>query len=533
MILRRSLLLAVGALPLFLLAGCAAMPAENQRASFREQPPMDTILPHAPARKAEAVPAKPWPEAQWWRTFRNPDLDRAMETALANNPSLKQAFDRIGEANATAQVEGARLLPWLDSDNTFRMVRYAQHGLANSFNPDLGGTYHTSDTLNPVSFRYEFDFWGKNQAAFEAALGEAAAQQAEFAEASLLLTTAIARTYVRGVAASRQLVLAQDVVVLRKILLDYAQTRVRTGLDPEDAVKEASIELETANKVVDATRALVILQQDLLARLMGEGPDATANFFTGKDNDLPAKLVLPAHLPIELLSHRPDLAAAMHRAESQAELIHVAKAEFLPSVDLTAATGGFEATVLTSKIGTLPGLLFRGSDLNYLVAPGFHLPIFEGGRLRGELAASRSAYDQAVESYNETLLRAIQDVADGLTNWRQTKAILDSHAQVLSSSSGEVLLTRSRLGSGLNDVREVASSEVDLLQQRFVLQFLLVDHINALVDIIEALGGGFDDGYPASRPQIAPEAALSGLETLTPAYSLDNLLSPLISPLGN
>jgi outer membrane protein TolC len=81
-----------------------------------------------------------------------------------------------------------------------------------SYNPALGGAEKTSDALNPVSFRYEFDFWGKNRAAMEAALGEAAAQQAELAEARLLLTTAVARAYVRGATLSQQLALTQGMV---------------------------------------------------------------------------------------------------------------------------------------------------------------------------------------------------------------------------------------------------------------------------------------------------------------------------------
>lgn len=527
--IRPFLSLAAGAL----LAGCAAMPGEDNHATFQEQPPMNKVLPKPPVQKAEATPVqkveaapvKTWPEEQWWLSFGRPDLNQAMETALSINPGLKGAFDRLGEADAAAQIEGARLLPWLDSDNTFRNVRYAKHGLAASFNPALGGTYHTSDTLNPISFRYEFDFWGKNLAAFQASLGTAAAQRAEFDEARLLLMTSLARTYVRGVTAGQQLPLARALVALRKSFLEVTETRFRTGLDTEDAVKQAGIDLETANKREEGTRALVVLQQDLLAQLMGEGPDATANFFTGQSRDLPANMPLPAHLPIELLSHRPDLAAAMHRAEAAAEDIHVAKAQFLPTIDLAAATGGLEATVPTSKIGTLPSLLFRGSDLNYLVAPGFHLPIFEGGRLRGELAASRSAYDESVELYNQTLLSAAQEVADDLTTWKETKEILDSQINLLRASLGEVSLSNSRQRSGLNDQREVLSTQIGLLEQQFVVKSLQADHIVALIDLIEALGGGYDNGFPASRPQLDPEAALSGLEKLTPAYAFDNMFS--------
>jgi outer membrane protein TolC len=227
-----------------LLVGCASMPQGGERAEFLDPPSMNSTmnstLPRALAKQT-ALPGTGWPEDKWWQLFKSPDIDRIMEIALNENPGLRKAYDRLGEADAEAQVEGARLLPWLDSENTFRQLRYAKHGVVASFNPELGGKEKTSDTFNPVSFRYEFDFWGKNRAAFDAALGEAAAQQAELAEARLLLTTAIARAYIRGATLSQQLGVAQSMVKVGRESFRVAQTRFRTGLGPADAEPPGSI----------------------------------------------------------------------------------------------------------------------------------------------------------------------------------------------------------------------------------------------------------------------------------------------------
>jgi outer membrane protein TolC len=115
------------------------------------------------------------------------------------------------------------------AQNTFRQLRYAKHGVVAAYNPALGGTEKTSDSFNPVSFRYELDFWGKNRAAFEAALGEATAEEAEFAETRLLLTTAIARSYIRGAIFAQELALIQEMVKVRRESLNVAQTRLHTG----------------------------------------------------------------------------------------------------------------------------------------------------------------------------------------------------------------------------------------------------------------------------------------------------------------
>jgi NodT family efflux transporter outer membrane factor (OMF) lipoprotein len=521
-----------GAGLLLLFAGCAWMPPGGEHAEFMEPPPMERTLSQA-SRQEPVAPLNAWPDDQWWRQFKSPDLDRIMEIALRRNPGLKKEYARLSETDAVAQVEGSRLLPWLDSDNTFRQLRYAKHGVVAAYNPALGGTEKTSDTFNPVSIRYEFDFWGKNRAALEAALGEATAEEAELAETRLLLTTAIARSYIGGATFAQELALIRDMVKVRRQSLNVAQTRFHTGLGPADDIVQASIDLENDVRLEASTRLLLIMQQNLLARLMGEGPDTTQNLFAGERISIPARISLPARLPIELLAHRPDLAAAMYRAEAAAKRIHVAKAQFLPSVDLTAATAGLEASVATKSIGTLPGLLFRGSDLNYLVAPGFHLPLFEGGRLRGQLAAARSQYDEAVELYNDTLLHAVQEVADSLTNWKQTRSILKVHSNLLNSTRHEVDLTQMRQRTGLNDQREILTIQHGFLDQQFALKASEADHLIATIDLIQAMGGGYSNGIDLSRPQLAPEQGLSGLETLTPAWSLETLAPALLPSFRN
>ena len=234
-----------------------------------------------------------------------------------------------------------------------------------------------------MSFSYEFDFWGKNRAALDAALGEATAEEAEFAEARLLLTTAIARSYIRGATFARELALRRDMVKVRREALTVAQTRFHTGLGPADAVVQATVDLENVVRLEASTRALLIMQQNSARPADGRGARYDPEFVCWRKDLNSSMDLLPPRLPIELLAHRPDLAAAMYRAEASAKRIHVAKAQFLPSVDLTVATAGLEASVFTKNIATLPGLLFRCSDLNYLVAPGFHLPLFEEGGCAG------------------------------------------------------------------------------------------------------------------------------------------------------
>jgi outer membrane protein TolC len=160
-----------------------------------------------------------------------------MDTALAANPGLKVAAARLREAQGVVKIEGARLLPFLDADASLTYERLSQHGVFAALNKEVAGARFLLGVINPLSFRYEFDFWGKNRALMEAALGQAAAEEAEMAEVRLRLTTGVARAYVRGLALQQQFTVVQQIVRIRQELWRLAQTRARLGLDDELPVR--------------------------------------------------------------------------------------------------------------------------------------------------------------------------------------------------------------------------------------------------------------------------------------------------------
>jgi NodT family efflux transporter outer membrane factor (OMF) lipoprotein len=483
-----------------LVSGCAPV-GNEERAAFLAPPAMEHTL--------EAAGAKPegtaqWPTHEWWRQFKSAELGRIVEKALADNQNLKRSIDRLKQADAITQIEGSKLLPFVGSDWGMRQNRIPSHGVVASYNPAIAGEEKTMAYINPMSMYYEFDFWGKNRAALDAALGERAAQEAEFAETQLVLTTAVARAYFRGLAAERQLQLAREMVRLRREALTIAETRFRTGLDIEDGTASARVDLENALKREAGVAALLALQQDLVARLSGQGPDAGRGLFASGRVGAPSAQPLPKSLPIELLIHRPDLSAAMHRAEAAAKRIHYAKAEFLPSVNMTILTG-LEASQHSTHIDRLGTYLFRASAFNYIVQPGFHLPLFEGGRLSGRLEERRSEYDEAVDGYNETLLHAAQQVADSLVNVKQTREVVDAQARLVSASKAKLDLARVRWNNGLKDRREIIAYAHDALQEAYLQRALEADHLAARVDLIQALGGGYEQGPTSGEIHIAPE----------------------------
>lgn len=479
-----------------LLSSCAWIPPGDKPAEFMEPPSLERTLSDTGHGESLAA-AGHWPPERWWREFGCPELNGLMDAALKDNIGLKVAAARLRQAQALVRVEGARLLPFLDAAAGLETGRFSENG----FNVALRGEDFVSAFITPLSLRYQFDFWGKNRASVGAALGEAAAEEAERAEVLLQLTAAIARSYIHGLALRQQLDLAQDMAKLRRDLLGMDETRLRLGLYSADPIKQATIELEQLNKREAGLRDQLNIQRNLLARLIGKGPDSTQKLFADTVIS-PDRIRPPAKLPLELLSQRPDLASALHRAEAAAQRVEVAKAGFLPTVDLTAFVG-VNALRLTKGGSTLANLLFSGSSFSYGIAPGLRLPLFEGGRLRGELSAQRAEYDGAVELYNDTLLHAVQEVADSLSRWRETNIILEAQGRLLSAQHENLSLAQVRFRSGLDDRRTMLTRQHAVLDQEYALKNLQSDQLLAMVDLMEALGGGYVNDLQIA--QLKPE----------------------------
>lgn len=492
---RLRIVLGIGCALFF--GSCAWIPKGDPPAEYLDPPEMKETLDEVTSRLQQ------WPEDRWWEQFGNPELNDLIETALKDNPGLKHASARLRQAEALVKVEGARLLPFMEAEASLTYERISQHGVFAALNPEVGGIRIAYGIINPLSFRYEFDFWGKNRAMLEAALGHAAAEEAETAEVRLRLTAGIARAYFRGQALQQQLNVVKTIVGIRRDLQKLAETRFHLGLDNDQPVKIAVAEYEAAFKRQAAVRDQLDVQRHLLARLAGKGPDEAIHLFAKPVVAIPKQIAAPDHLSIGLLVHRPDLAAALYRAHAASRMVKVAKTQFYPTIDLTGFVG-FNALTLTKGTDKLANFLFSGQSFSYGLAPGLRMPWFEGGRLRGELGAQRAEYDAAVELYNDTLLDAMREVADSLSAWQTTGEMMESHKRLLASLGADWRLAKVRLVSGLDDDREELRHRYPMLEQEYALRALESDQLVAAVDLIESLGGGYHNPDVEKRPKHNP-----------------------------
>lgn len=453
------------------LSACAVLPRTGEAPT-----------PKPPAAYATSqsfvAPAADWPKLDWWRAYGDAGLDQLIDEALRNAPSMAEARARIDKARADLGTARAGLFPSLSFNGTAVETKQSYNaGIPPLFVPK-GYNDFGQGTLN---FSYEFDFWGKNRAAVAAATSEARAASADAAEARLTLSTAVAGAYADLARLYAERDVAERAAQSRQETLDLVIRRVANGADNRSASQQARAGVATAKANVAEIDEDIGLARNRLAALMGEGPDR------GLAIERPGAAMiqafgLPPSLAADLIGRRPDLVAARWRAEADAKRIGVAKAQFYPDINLVADIG-FEALHLHN-------FLKVGSDIGS-VGPAVTLPIFEGGRLRANLRGADADYAEAVATYDATLTQALQDVADAATSERALTERLAQSQAALAADEDAYRIAKLRYDGGLADYQSVLLAEDAVLVNRRVVVDLRARAFTLDIELVKALGGGF------------------------------------------
>jgi NodT family efflux transporter outer membrane factor (OMF) lipoprotein len=471
---RRSKRLAAGlALAgLAVLSGCAWLPDETPRARFLSSAELGL-----PADGSAAGARYPWPQPEWWRRFRDPGLNALMATALADNPSLKNAAHRLRQVQALSDRRAAELLPLVESGLSVSGQRFS----ANSVQAKLAGETFGLAIINPIELSYHLDLWGRDRAALEEALGLAEAERAEVLEARLLLAAAVARAYLRLGVAVEQQALAETMADTLRERLRLLRVRFDQGLDGKRPLETAEARLRETEQGALGAASRVKLLRHQLAALAGKGP-AWGETLRPPAAPAPEVFRLPEALPLHLLARRPDVLAARRRAEAAAKAIEVAKTAFYPDVNIRGFAGLHSVSLVHA--------LFQGSSLAFAVGPTVELPLFEGGRLKANLEVQQAAYDGAVEAYNAALVQAVRQAADALTRLEDIERRKDAQAGSVAALAENHRLADWMKTQGLADRVQLLESRYVRDAQNFRLKELEAEQALALIDLIEALGGG-------------------------------------------
>jgi NodT family efflux transporter outer membrane factor (OMF) lipoprotein len=459
-------------LAIAVLAGCASLDDSKPLSRLRDPARLEAsrTLAQGPANAA-------WPKTTWWTSFGDAQLDALEDEALAASPNLAIAQARVRKAGALAAAAGAALAPRVDGSASVTRDRFSGNYI---FPPPFGGAWYTQP-LARLDFGYEFDFWGRNRAAVRAALGEAKAAEIDGAAARLVLSVAIAQAYLDLERQYAERDVAQATLAQRVKLRELTAQRVAAGLDSQVELKQAETAIpETRERIARADEAIA-LSRNCLAALAGAGPDR--GLALARPHTTPAATGLPSRLPADLIGRRPDVAAQRLRVEAAAAGIDVAKASFYPNVSLTAYAGlqSLGLSQLASSASAIAG-----------AGPALSLPVFEGGRLRANLHARQADYDAAVEQYNGAIVEALQEVADQLASMRALEARRREQRAALASAQAAYDLALLRYREGLGNYLQVLSAETPLLAQRSLGAELDARERLLSVNLIRALGGGYE-----------------------------------------
>lgn len=467
----RSLAVSLAAL---LTSACAMTPGEGTRAHALAMPSLEQEVD-----PAAVTLARQWPRAEWWRDFHDPELNRLVETALKDSPTLRGALARIHGAEALSEARAAEMLPSVGLGVEFLQRRFS----ATDFYGPNGGKNFTGANIDPVLFRYHLDLWGHDRAALEAALGRERAEASELAMARLLLAGRLARDYFRLCAALEQIDLSRALTSQAEDRLGLDRLRWERGLASRDPVNAGEQRVEAARQREARLVAEAATLRHRLAALAGRGPD-WGNTLQPGSAAFAERFPLPEHLSLGLLAHRPDIAAALWRAEAAAQAVKAARIRFYPDINLVGFAG-------LHSLDLKNLFLSHGASIAYSMGPTLTLPLFEGGRLEAGLKNEQAAYDAAVEAYNAAVLDAARQVADGLARWRETLDHDAAQEKAVEAAETQARLAASRYGAGLGPRDGVIEAETALIEQRFETSQAAAERWQAAVDLIEALGGGY------------------------------------------
>ncbi len=386
--------------------------------------------------------------ADWWKDFNDPKLDALVDAALAQNPSLAAALARLRVAQSGLSEAEAGTFPQVTFDAQEQRERFSKDYI---IPPPFGGTTQWMGTIQ-ANLSWEIDLWGRQAALVDKARSSAQAAGLDAAGARLALSGAMAEAYVGLSRANALVSIARQTLDDRNHVLALTRTQYNSGIENNGAVKLAEALAAQASQDLTRTNAARELLIHDIAALAGRGADAYPAIEASAPSE--TALALPATLPADLLARRPDILAAQARIDAAVSGRRVARTAFYPDVNLLAFAGW-------QAIGL--GTLFSGSSLAYGAGPAVHLPIFDAGKIRAEYAGATAALDEAVADYNQTVIGAVHQTADALTQVRALESERGDEEHALAAAETSYRLAETRYRSGLSDLLVLLQTEDTLL----------------------------------------------------------------------
>jgi NodT family efflux transporter outer membrane factor (OMF) lipoprotein len=465
-----------GAALILMLSGCSLAP------------PLKTpVVPAADAYKeigpwTQAEPADRLPRDSWWALYGNAELDDLEKRLITGNPTLAAAFANYAQARALADQARAGLFPTLGLNASAQRNR-------ESVNAPLRGpttpTYFNSNTLGG-SVSYELDLWGQIRNEVAAGEANAAASAADLENARLSLIAQLVQDYIQLRSLDRDSAILDETVKAYARALGLTEQRHDAGIAPGLDVAQAQTQLNAALSQAAQTLAQRALMEHAIAALLG----VSASTFSINPEIVAIQLPqIPSGVPSTLLERRPDIAGAQRRMIAANANIGVARAAYFPTLTL-GGQGGFQSTTASNWLSAPSSF--------WAIGPNALLSLFDGGLRRAQVAQARAEFDASAANYRGTVVGAFQQVEDSLATLNHFHdASVDEKAAV-DAAQRTLDFSLALYKQGATDYLTVVTSQTALLQTQLEALNLDTLQLTASVDLIRALGGGWEDSPRAS-----------------------------------
>jgi outer membrane protein, multidrug efflux system len=478
---------------LCLASGCTVGPRYSRPAApapapdaWKTQPPWE-----------QAAPKDSIPKGAWWQIFHDPALDAYEQQLLQANQSLVAARDRLDQARSLARVATADMFPQLSTDPSAVRVRGSGNRPLNGALPTtMNGAAIPPYTQNvfaiPFSLSYEADLFGRVRHNVEAANTSLQSTAADLQNVQLVVSAELAADYFTLRELDAEFEVVQESVGYQRKGLDLVNHRHDGGI-------ASGLEVAQQAALLDSTLSqLALVQQSreqfehAIAVLVGQAA-SSFNMPVAPLRATPPPV--PLGVPSDVLERRPDISTAERLMAYQNAQVGIAHSAFYPHITLSGA-GGLQSRDLAS--------LFNASSLVWSLGADALEPIFQGGRNRANLAAARSAYDQSVANYRQSVLTAFQQVEDGISNLSTLSQALATQGAAVEDARRALAFANNRYVGGVATYLDVITAQTTLLSSERLETQLLGQQMVASVFLVKALGGGWDAGQLKGE-QIHPQ----------------------------
>jgi NodT family efflux transporter outer membrane factor (OMF) lipoprotein len=433
----------------------------------------------------QAQPADRLPRDNWWALYGDARLEDLQKQLIVGNPTLAAAFANYAQARALADQARAGLFPTLGLNASVGRSR-------ESVNAPLRGlttpTYYDTNTLGG-SVSYELDLWGQIRNEVAAGEANAAASAADLENARLSLIAQLVDDYIQLRSLDRNYAILDDTVKAYARALSLTEQRHNAGIAAGLDVSQAQTQLDATRSQAAQTLAQRALMEHAIAALLG----VSASTFSIEPEIVDIKLPhIPSGIPATLLQRRPDIAGAQRRMIAANANIGVARAAYFPTLTL-GAQGGFQSTSFSNWLSAPSSF--------WAIGPNALLTVFDGGLRRAQVAQARAEFDASAANYRGVVISAFQQVEDSLASLNHYYDADVEEKAAVEAAQRTLNLSMALYRQGATDYLTVITSQTALLQAQ--LQALTLDtlQLHASVDLIRALGGGWEDSVGARKDE--------------------------------